>query len=163
MPLLLLPLIALAPHAAPHTGPDPGLNDAVRMASAVQWNAAVTWDATVQWNDTIAWNQALAAQQPPPPPKSTAPPSAPPRVRASAPPTSSSSGWDAVAACESGGNWSISTGNGYYGGLQMTMDFWNSHGGGQYAARPDLATKAEQIAVANQAGSRSPWPVCGSR
>jgi hypothetical protein len=45
----------------------------------------------------------------------------------------------------------------------MDMAFWQSHGGAQYAARPDLATKDEQIAVANQSGSRAPWPVCGSR
>jgi uncharacterized protein YabE (DUF348 family) len=57
--------------------------------------------------------------------------------------------WDRIAQCESGGNWSINTGNGYYGGLQFSSGTWLSNGGGKYAARADLATKAEQIAVAN--------------
>ncbi|MCW2623859.1 MAG: Transglycosylase-like protein, partial [Mycobacterium sp.] len=53
--------------------------------------------------------------------------------------------WDAVAACESGGNWSIATGNGYYGGLQFTMGTWRANGG---AGSPHNASKAEQIRVA---------------
>lgn len=76
------------------------------------------------------------------------------------------SSWDSVAACESGGNWSINTGNGYYGGLQMNMDFWRSYGGLEFAPRPDLATREQQITVAERAAAtrgRSPWPVCGSR
>jgi len=68
--------------------------------------------------------------------------------------------WDRIAQCESGGNWSINTGNGYYGGLQFDSGTWLSNGGGQYAARADLATRLEQIAVANTVyASRglSPW------
>lgn len=57
--------------------------------------------------------------------------------------------WDQVAQCESGGDWHINTGNGYYGGLQFDISTWLSGGGGQYAPRADLATKAQQIAVAN--------------
>jgi len=56
--------------------------------------------------------------------------------------------WDAVAQCESGGNWSINTGNGYYGGLQFSQSSWEAAGGLKYAARADLATKDQQIAVA---------------
>ncbi len=80
--------------------------------------------------------------------------------------SSSSSGlnWDGVASCESGGDWSINTGNGYYGGLQFDLSTWAANGGNAYASRPDLASRDQQIAVAtnlyNQAGS-SPWPVCG--
>jgi len=174
MPLLLaLSFVALAPHSQPATGPvlgpGPGVNDAVRMASTMQWNAAVTWNDAVTWNATVDWNSALAANQaanqPAPRPRSpqpVAPRRSQARVSASAASSSGSSSWDGVAACESSGNWSTNTGNGYYGGLQMDMAFWQSHGGTQYASRPDLATKDEQIAVANQAGSRSPWPVCGS-
>jgi uncharacterized protein YabE (DUF348 family) len=82
--------------------------------------------------------------------------------------SSSSSGlnWDAVAACESGGNWHINTGNGFYGGLQFDSGTWLAYGGGQYASRADLASKSEQIAVATRlynARGSSPWPVCGSR
>jgi resuscitation-promoting factor RpfB len=88
-----------------------------------------------------------------------------PKVKA-APPASSSSGlnWDAVANCESGGNWHINTGNGYYGGLQFSSSTWLSNGGGAYAARADLASREQQIAIAtklyNQSGAGS-WPVCG--
>jgi len=74
--------------------------------------------------------------------------------------------WDAVAQCESGGNWHINTGNGFYGGLQFDYGTWLSNGGGAYAPRADLATREEQIAVANHLYARrgsSPWPVCGSR
>ena len=89
------------------------------------------------------------------------------RPVAPAPPASGSGGlnWDGVAACESGGNWAINTGNGFYGGLQFDSGTWLSNGGGAYASRADLASRAEQIAVAtllyNARGS-SPWPVCGA-
>ncbi|MFF0789528.1 transglycosylase family protein [Streptomyces spiralis] len=72
--------------------------------------------------------------------------------------------WDAVAQCESGGNWSINTGNGFYGGLQFTNSTWAAYGGTAYASRADLATKAQQIAVAEKvlAGQgKGAWPVCG--
>ncbi|GAA2685198.1 transglycosylase family protein [Streptomyces lunalinharesii] len=58
--------------------------------------------------------------------------------------------WDKVAQCESGGNWSINTGNGYFGGLQFSNSSWAAAGGTQYAARADLATKSQQIAVAEK-------------
>lgn len=58
--------------------------------------------------------------------------------------------WDAVAQCESGGNWSINTGNGYYGGLQFSQSSWAAAGGTQYAARADLASKDQQIAAAEK-------------
>ena len=68
--------------------------------------------------------------------------------------------WDRIAQCESGGNWSINTGNGYYGGLQFLTSTWLASGGGAYAPRADLASRLEQIAVAEnlrrQAGL-SPW------
>ncbi|MDT4938322.1 MAG: resuscitation-promoting factor RpfB, partial [Pseudonocardiales bacterium] len=72
--------------------------------------------------------------------------------------------WDAVASCESGGNWSINTGNGFYGGLQFDYSTWLNAGGGAYAPRADLATREEQIAIATKiyaARGSSPWPVCG--
>ncbi|HOZ57644.1 MAG TPA: ubiquitin-like domain-containing protein [Nakamurella multipartita] len=76
--------------------------------------------------------------------------------------SSGSSGinWEGIAQCESTGNWSINTGNGYYGGLQFDNSTWASGGGTAYAPRADLATKEQQIAVAeNVAASRgsSPW------
>ncbi|MFF4249746.1 transglycosylase family protein [Streptomyces sp. NPDC001663] len=71
--------------------------------------------------------------------------------------------WNKVAACESTNNWSINTGNGFYGGLQFTQSTWEAYGGKQYAQRADLATKDQQIAVAEKVldgqGPRA-WPVC---
>ncbi len=58
--------------------------------------------------------------------------------------------WDKVAQCESGGDWHINTGNGYYGGLQFSQSSWEAAGGLQYAQRADLATKDQQIAVAEK-------------
>jgi multidrug efflux pump subunit AcrA (membrane-fusion protein) len=72
--------------------------------------------------------------------------------------------WDAVAECESGGNWSINTGNGYYGGLQFSSSTWLAFGGGVYAPRADLAAKAQQIAIAEKVlaeQGRGAWPICG--
>lgn len=74
--------------------------------------------------------------------------------------------WDRVAACESGGNWSINTGNGYYGGLQFSAGTWRAHGGTAYASRADLASKGAQITVAERVlNTQGPgaWPVCGPR
>ena len=71
--------------------------------------------------------------------------------------------WDAVAACESGGNWAINTGNGYYGGLQFSMGTWNSNGG---AGAPHSASREEQIRVAEnvlQSQGIGAWPSCGGR
>ncbi|WP_069816186.1 LysM peptidoglycan-binding domain-containing protein [Streptomyces sp. TP-A0874] len=58
--------------------------------------------------------------------------------------------WDAVAQCESSGNWKINTGNGYYGGLQFAQSSWVAAGGTRYAPRADLATKDQQISVAER-------------
>jgi nucleoid-associated protein YgaU len=74
--------------------------------------------------------------------------------------------WDRVAACESGGNWSINTGNGYYGGLQFSSSTWRGFGGGQFASRADLASKSAQITVAQRVlKTQGPgaWPVCSVR
>jgi LysM repeat protein len=72
----------------------------------------------------------------------------------------SGTNWDRIAACESGGNWAINTGNGYYGGLQFTQQTWAGAGGLAYAPRADLATPAQQIAIASKL-ALSNWPVCG--
>ncbi len=70
--------------------------------------------------------------------------------------------WDAVAQCESGGNYAINTGNGFYGGLQFTLSTWAAYGG---RGAPQNASKSEQIAVAERvlAGQgKGAWPVCGT-
>ncbi|MGW0603293.1 transglycosylase family protein [Streptomyces sp. NPDC002644] len=73
--------------------------------------------------------------------------------------------WDAVAQCESGGDWSINTGNGFYGGLQFTSQTWAGFGGTQYAAQANQATKAQQIEIAEKVlAEQGPgaWPHCGT-
>ncbi|MER6615257.1 transglycosylase family protein [Streptomyces xantholiticus] len=72
--------------------------------------------------------------------------------------------WDAVAQCESGGDWSINTGNGYYGGLQFSASTWAAYGGTAYASTADQASKAQQIEIAEKvlAGQgKGAWPSCG--
>jgi len=74
--------------------------------------------------------------------------------------------WDAVADCESGGDWGINTGNGYYGGLQFSDQTWDGHGGEAYAHRADLATREQQIAVAERTLANQgwgAWPTCSKR
>ncbi|MFJ4188584.1 transglycosylase family protein [Kitasatospora sp. NPDC089509] len=74
--------------------------------------------------------------------------------------------WERVADCESSGNWHVNSGNGYFGGLQFDQPTWRENGGLAYAPRADLASREEQMAVAQHlAGHRglAPWPVCGSR
>src|SRR5262245_53608085 len=71
--------------------------------------------------------------------------------------------WDALAGCESNGRWSISTGNGFFGGLQFDHQTWLAYGGGVYAPTANLASKAQQIAVAERlraARGFQPWPFC---
>ena len=73
--------------------------------------------------------------------------------------------WDAVAQCESGGNWSINTGNGYYGGLQFSASTWAAYGGTAYAPQANQASKSQQIAVAEKvlaSQGKGAWPVCGT-
>ena len=79
---------------------------------------------------------------------------------ADAAPTST---WDKIAACESGGNWHINTGNGYYGGLQFSMGTWRAHGG---RGNPAGASKATQIRIAEKVLNSQgwgAWPACSSR
>lgn len=78
----------------------------------------------------------------------------------------SESTWDAVAQCESGGDWSINTGNGYYGGLQFSQSTWAAYGGTSYASNASQASKSQQIAVAErvlQAQGPGAWPVCSKK
>lgn len=74
---------------------------------------------------------------------------------------SGSANWDAIAKGESGGNWGINTGNGYFGGLQFKQSTWDQFGGSQYAPRADLATREQQIAIAERtlaAQGPGAWP-----
>lgn len=74
--------------------------------------------------------------------------------------------WDAIAACESGGNWAINTGNGYYGGVQFAGQTWAGFGGTQYAPTADQATKEQQIAIAERVLATQgwgAWPSCSAK
>ncbi|MFF3323910.1 transglycosylase family protein [Streptomyces sp. NPDC002889] len=74
--------------------------------------------------------------------------------------------WEKVAACESTSHWKINTGNGYYGGLQFSQATWEAYGGRQYAPRADLATRDQQIAVAEkvlEGQGPGAWPTCSTK
>jgi LysM repeat protein len=74
--------------------------------------------------------------------------------------------WDRLAQCESGGNWHINTGNGYYGGLQFSAGTWRAFGGGAYASYAHRASRAEQIAIAEKVLDRQgwgAWPACSRK
>ncbi|MYS19353.1 Transglycosylase-like domain-containing protein, partial [Streptomyces sp. DvalAA-14] len=77
-----------------------------------------------------------------------------------------SSVWDRIARCESGGDWHINTGNGYYGGLQFSASTWRAYGGGAYASTADRASRGQQIAIATKvqhASGWGAWPVCSRK
>jgi resuscitation-promoting factor RpfB len=79
---------------------------------------------------------------------------------------SNSTTWDALASCESSNNWTINTGNGFYGGVQFKQSTWEAYGGRRYAPRADLATREEQIAIAEVTRAKQgwgAWPVCSAR
>jgi hypothetical protein len=78
-------------------------------------------------------------------------------------PAAAEPNWDAIAACESGNNWHISTGNGYHGGLQFTLGTWRANGG---VGMPENASREQQIWVARnvlKTQGIGAWPVCGHR
>ena len=88
---------------------------------------------------------------------------APPRAAPTQGTAGGDSVWDDLAQCESGGNWAIDTGNGYYGGLQFSHGTWHNYGGGEFADYPHEATREEQIIVAERlraARGYAPWPAC---
>ncbi|MGV0749189.1 transglycosylase family protein [Mycolicibacter minnesotensis] len=82
------------------------------------------------------------------------------------PPSVYGAAWDRIANCESHGNWAINTGNGFYGGVQFDYGTWVANGGLKYAPRADMATREEQIAIAEVTQARQgwgAWPVCSGR
>ncbi|WP_425484507.1 ubiquitin-like domain-containing protein [Haloechinothrix aidingensis] len=89
------------------------------------------------------------------------------RVGPENPPISDEAVWERLAHCESTNNWSINTGNGYYGGLQFDKPTWDEYGGTKYAAYPHQASRAQQIAIATKLrdarGGYSAWPACAEK
>ncbi len=123
------------------------------------------------WHPRKAWlvRAAMAATAPAPVASSQSPSSVPVATSSypaatSYPASSGGVNWAAIAACESGGNWSTNTGNGFYGGLQFSQGTWLAYGGGAYAPTASGASASQQIAVAQRvlAGQGiGAWPVCG--
>jgi resuscitation-promoting factor RpfB len=158
------------------TPPVPTVSEVVPSTTGIAPPAEIlrvgTTTPTAATPPTARPTQATSKKGPPavaaPPATSSAPPgptggNTPPSTLPTTPPVALN--WDAVARCESGGNWSDNTGNGYYGGLQFGTPTWLSNGGGAYAPRADLATKAQQIDIANHlyaARGAAPWPTCGT-
>jgi len=89
-----------------------------------------------------------------------------PLVMASPAQAASGHNWDRLAACESGGNWHINTGNGYYGGVQFSRGTWRAFGGSRYASSAHLASRAEQITIAERVldvQGWNAWPTCSRK
>lgn len=124
----------------------------------------------------VAAEQAPPPAEQAPPPAEQAPPPAeqapPPAEQAPPPPPevippAEQHVWDRIAACESGGNWSMNSGNGYYGGLQFNRQTWQAYGGQRYAALPHQASREQQILVAKQLrdarAGYGAWPACARK
>ena len=125
------------------------------------------WYNSLDAQGLANWEQWM---NPPPPPPAPAPAPAPAPEpvyeSAPAPAVSGDSVWDALAQCESGGNWSINTGNGFYGGIQFMHQTWVNMGGRQYAEYPHEASREQQIEVATRLQAQygwGQWPACTSK
>lgn len=117
-----------------------------------------------------AWSRFVAPPPPPAPAPEPAPvappPPAPVPAPAPAPAVAGDSVWDRLVQCEASGNWAINTGNGYYGGLQFHPQTWLAMGGGEFAPYAHLATREQQIVVAERvlaAQGWGAWPGCASK
>jgi hypothetical protein len=147
--------------------------DAVQLALDTQADVAEAAEA-VALTTTTTVAPTTTTTAPPPPPPTTAPPPPPPPPPAPAPapaPSGSGSGnpedpasWDRLAGCESGGNWHINTGNGYYGGLQFSLSSWQAVGGTGY---PHEHSRETQIEMGKRlyysGGGWNHWPGCTSK
>lgn len=164
-----------APFEAADFMPAPPAPETVPAPDAPAPDAAPAADAPAPDAPPPPADLPPAPDAPPPPAPDAAPapdapaPPAPPVDNAPAPKSAktpikaSSVNWDAIAACESGGNWGISTGNGYSGGLQFTPSTWRANGG---SGSPNGASREEQIRVAENvlhSQGIGAWPVCGRR
>jgi hypothetical protein len=142
------------------------------VAEAPELAADRGWLSARQWTlaSGTAAQQAAETIHPDPVPTPAAAPMEATLYGAAAPPApqrvvtyAGDSVWDDLARCESGGNWAINTGNGYYGGLQFSLGTWQQYGGAEFAAYPHQATRAEQIIVAERLRAvrgYAPWPAC---
>jgi len=142
-----------------HEVPNPGLITAGQRLRLPSHRQVKPWLTRAAQAATPAPAPAPAAAT------TSAPSSGSSAVSPSSLPSAGGVNWAAIAACESGGNWSANTGNGFYGGLQFSQGTWDAYGGGQYAASANQASEGQQIAVAERvlAGQGiGAWPVCGA-
>ncbi|MGO9032586.1 transglycosylase family protein [Mycobacterium sp.] len=149
-----------APFEAADVMPAPPAPDAAPAPDAPAPDAAPAADAPAPDAPAPPAPDAAPAPDAPAPP---APPADDAPAPAKAPIKAYSVNWDAIASCESGGNWGISTGNGYSGGLQFTPSTWRANGG---SGSPNGSSRAEQIRVAENvlhSQGIGAWPVCGRR
>ena len=139
---------------------------------ALAWMAASAADADAVAPAPAPEPSPPTTTVPPPPttappttaPPTTAPPTtAPPAPRAAPAPVANGSVWDDLAGCEAGGNWAIDSGNGYYGGLQFSLQSWHAMGGAGY---PNQASREQQIAIGERlraAQGWGAWPSCSRK
>jgi Transglycosylase-like domain/LysM domain len=146
-----------------HRVPDPNMISAgarLRVPSHHKVRAVLTRAAAAV---SAASKRSESSSAPSPSDVSTANTSAP--TVSAVPASTGGVNWNAIAACESGGNWSTDTGNGFYGGLQFSESTWLANGGGQYASSANGASESQQIAVAQRVLASQgigAWPVCGA-
>ncbi len=133
------------------------LTAAVAVAASIGVLGACTPEEVQQWQAWHAQDPAAAEaflQEPAQP------------AAAAAPAVAEGSVWDKVAYCESGGNWAINLGSGYYGGLQMLGSTWRNYGGTEFAPTADQASREQQIAVAERILDDvgwGAWPACSRK
>ena len=128
-----------------------------KLESRNQTGAQVTKNPV---NQVVAVGTKAAAPAPAPAPATTTPAPSAGNTSGAGLNLANAAMWDRIAQCESGGNWHINTGNGYYGGLQFAQSTWLANGGADFASRADLASREQQITVANRLYAKSglqPW------
>jgi hypothetical protein len=157
--LLLIPIVAMLMLLVIESLQD----DDVQVEDHTVRSEQATEAALVQLEDKESFPTTTTA--PPttttlPPPVTTTTFLVTPATQTTSPPQDTSVNWDAIAECESGGDWSINTGNGYYGGLQFSHSTWIAYGGGQFAENAHQTSRENQIAIASGM-SLSHWPHCG--
>ena len=136
-----------------------------RAATALEVEQGVMEARLQEARTTLVELQRRRTAVPPVAAPPASPPASPPAPGPAGPPSEAPAhDWSGVAMCESSGNWSINTGNGYYGGLQFSPTTWAAFGGLAHAPRADLATPAQQIDVAEKVlavQGIGAWPTCG--
>lgn len=187
------PAADFASFEAPDEGGSPEAPDEGGLSAELRWPSAAEFDALVAEVNQKRWERFVASLPPAPEPEpepepvaapapapvpapapapapapepEPAPEPAPVVDAAQAPAVPSDSVWDALAVCESSGNWAMNSGNGFYGGIQFMHSTWVNMGGRQWAEYPHQATREQQIEVATRLQAQygwGQWPACSAR